>query len=235
MCLYCATPAHDETAVNATPRALPGAGVESRHGSTEVPRATSNIRPDTSSAPVADDGDGAVQADAARGWQPWNDSSPRTFSASGAGPLWFGLGELRGLMAVSHYVEPAGGIATAIPQTAHEQQSAPEEDQTTGGPGVTPPPGPTSAPEPPALPPSATGPSAPPSNAAPTNPFVAHTAPPADPFVPPAPKGLLDPAGPGGTGTGSSDPAATQEPASVLLIGAGLVALLTDLRRRRRI
>jgi PEP-CTERM motif len=265
VCLYCATPEHYETAVTISPRTLATTGVETRRGSMETPRSTSKVLPDISSAPPSHDRDGAVQADAPRGWQPWDDTStPHTVNLSGGGPLWLGLGELRGMMAVSHYAEPSGGIATARPPAAQEPRSTTDEPQEAErpapqpstqpapspsgsstpngpppnrGPGVAPPPGPTSAPEPPGGPPPAAGPpAATPSNAPPTNPFVGHTTPPADPFVPPAPKGLLDPAGPGGgTGTGGSGPAATPEPASVLLIGTGLVALLTNLRRRRLI
>jgi len=52
-----------------------------------------------------------------------------------------------------------------------------------------------------------------------------------------SPEGSLDPGGPGGThgAGGGSTPSANPEPASILLLGTGLLALLTELRRRSAI
>ena len=75
-----------------------------------------------------------------------------------------------------------------------------------------------------------------PTASAPTNPFDGHADSPANPFVPPAPGGALDPGGPGAhAGGGGSAPSANPEPASIFLIGTGLLALVTELRRRRAI
>jgi len=97
-------------------------------------------------------------------------------------------------------------------------------------PSAAPPPTVTSTPPPAGTPPVVTPPSAPPP---PGDPFDTHTDPPPNPFVPPPPPGPMDPGAPGGPGGTGTGPAATPEPASMLLIGTGLVALLGELRRRR--
>jgi len=272
VCLYCGTPEHYETALNATPRATTGAP-SSRRSDLGLPPKPQALPEDQSDPPSHSQTIGSALADAPRGWEPWDDSksleSPE-FNPAATGPLWFGRGELRRMMAGGgHFGEPAGGIATAAPRRSHDEESQPHLTSSATVPNPAPSPGndgssdnagsnprnPGSNPAPPnqgsptttATPstapsttPTATAPVAPgassgtPSTASPTNPFVEHVTPPADPFVAPRPVGTLDPAGPGGTVTApGGGPAANPEPASVFLIGTGLLALLTDLRRRR--
>ena len=268
VCLYCVTPEHYETALNAVPRATVAAGVNSHRASDLGLPSKPTAIPQPSPEPLSShsESSGSVQADAPRAWQPWDDdktTEPGRFNPASAGPLWFTMVELRRSMMMGHYAEPSGGMATAAPRPSHgadapnrpaaesspasEPQPAPPASGTSGpnpgnsgsnpppnqGPGSSPTPGPTATP--PSAPPAAPGPSGSiPSDEPPTNPFVEHTTPPADPFVPPRPVGSLDPAGPGGTVTPpGAGPAATPEPASFLLIGTGLMILLTDLRRRR--
>ncbi|HKB11789.1 MAG TPA: PEP-CTERM sorting domain-containing protein [Vicinamibacterales bacterium] len=224
-------------------------------------------------APSHSSSSGSAQADAPRGWEPWeNESSTHAPAQAALGPLWVGMAESRRVPMALFYTEPGGGVATAASRPAAQQPGAPAEHQEAAEPEPepethhTPAPGPTPPAQghsnPPAgpAPPSSTAPANPgipfagippldppgassvpatPSNTIaaipPTNPFVEHTTGPADPFVPRPPEGLLDPTGAGG-GTGSispRSPASTPEPASMLLIGTGLVALLSDLRRRR--
>jgi|SRR5262245_58754035 len=268
VCLYCGTPEHYETALNATPRATAPTGLSAARRTADLglPPKPIAIPQPSSEPPSHSEGGGSVQADAPRGWQPWDDDKApdaSRFNPAAAGPLWFSIVELRRSVMMGHYAEPSGGMATAAPRSSPgsdapnrpavesspvgEPQPTPPASGNSGpnpgnsgsnpppnqGPGASPTtPGPTAtAPSPPGVP----GPSgATPSEGPPTNPFVEHTTPPADPFVPPRPVGSLDPAGPGGTVTApGAGPAATPEPASLFLIGTGLMVLLTDLRRRR--
>jgi len=274
VCLYCGAPEHYAPPLNkATPRAAAktgGANAARHSGELSMPPKPKVMPEVPSEPPSHSEGGGSVQADAPRGWQPWNDDNgpDRPRQASG-GPLWFTMVEMRQMVMGGRYGEPGGGIATALPKPSHDQQAQdhpagslevvePHPGPPSGaagpnpgdsgsnptppnqgpgtpqGPGTSPNTGPTAG--------SPTAPGAPgpsgetPSSEPPTNPFVEHTTPPADPFVPPRPVGSLDPAGPGGGVTPSDDgPAATPEPASVLLIATGLLFLFTDLRRRHAI
>jgi PEP-CTERM motif-containing protein len=135
-------------------------------------------------------------------------------------------------------VEPgtpvSGGNSGPNPSSPNQGPGSPTNPPATStNPGMTLSPGSPGVPPVATTPPSGGGT---PAVGPPTNPFVEHTTPPADPFVPRPPVGLLDPGNPGNPGgtvtTPGRGPAATPEPASVLLIGTGLAAILSQLRRR---
>jgi len=260
VCLYCATPEHYQTALNVPPKAPTATSGDVKHHSGLALPPKPSILPEMTTAPASHDDGAAEHADAPDHWQPWgqdenekeNEQEP---GEPGVGDLRIGKSQLRRMISTGHFAEPDGGIASAAPRTSHENhsegesQSGPDEGRPVveqpGTPGSNSPnpssghapnPGSSSVPQGPVMPPVAT--TTPPSGGAtpaaapPTNPFVEHTTPPSNPFAPPA--AVLSPGTPGGTvSSPRSSPAANPEPASVLLIGTGLAAVLNQLRRRR--
>jgi PEP-CTERM motif-containing protein len=250
-CLFCAAPEHYETALNTTPDAVATTGASDMRRTGQYAAADSSAVPGASAAPSSHGGSSAaLHGDARRSWQPWETGSgAHGFPSSGgmSAPS-VGMGGLWRLMSLAHRApDPLPAAPSPKPAPLPRAAAAPRPSPTPAPAHTAPAPNPPSATSPPTpapdpIPPSAVPPipspeptpPLPPSGVAPpTSPFNDHTTPPADPFVPPPPSGSLDPGGPGGTGTSGSGPAATPEPASLLLIGTGLVALLTELRRRR--
>jgi len=223
-CLFCSGPEqYTATLGGAAAPAEAGGGVRSDLRAAGK-RAEADMAPLPGMPPaIAYNGDGGSgrSAGSRSGWQPWgNGSDSRGFNASGSGGPSVGMGGLWRLMTLAHRSHE-GGIGGGSSSTkTHTPRAA------RSSPGARPGPRPAPAPSP-----------ASPTASAPTNPFDGHADGPSNPFVPPAPGGALDPGGAGGThsGGGGSAPSANPEPASILLIGTGLLALVTELRRRRAI
>lgn len=220
-CLFCAAPEHYDTALNITPDA------RGTTGAAEGPRRNQYAAANSSAIPgpaYADaDGGGARssrQGDTRRPWTPWGKGADlHRYGSSEVGGPDVAMGGLWRLMTLAHRTsEPAAASAPKAARTAQPAAARP-------------------APRPPRT--GVPGPAAPPLAApvatvvTPTNPFTGFASAPADPFQPPPPGGSLDPGGPGGIGSSGGGTSATPEPASLLLIGTGLLVLAGELRRRR--
>ena len=222
-CLFCTGPEQYTTALGGTAAAGTG-GISGAGGAVGQRAAAETVPlPGMPAMPGYVGNGGAGRRDGSRsGWQPWgNGSDSRGFNSSGTGGPSVGTGGLWRLMTLAHRGQSAGGGGTSGPHAAHEARAA--RTHTTPAPR----PGPRPTPMP----------GAPSGTATPTNPFDGHSDSPSNPFVSPAPGGALDPGGAGhsGGGGGGSSPSANPEPASIVLIGTGFLALLTELRRRRAI
>jgi len=225
-CLFCSGPEQYTTALGGT--ATTGTSGVSGGGALVGQRAAADTNPLPGVAPIPGYvGNGAAgRRDGSRsGWQPWGSGSDsRGFNGSGGGPS-VGMGGLWRLMTLARRGHGGEGGGASASHVAHEAHAARTHTTPSPRPGArrTPMPG-------------APAGSATPSVAAPTNPFDGHSDAPSNPFVAPAPGGSLDPGGTGHVGGGgSSSPSANPEPASILLLGTGFLALLTELRRRRAI
>jgi len=144
----------------------------------------------------------------------------------------------------SEHPDPAPAAAAPAPASGNNPAPTPSASPTPAGPATTPTNTTAGTPQSffPPLPPGNGGFSpnlsatttAPANTPAPTATFNQQATPPPSPFVPPAPGGPLSGTDPPGTIVGSAvTPAATPEPASLMLIATGLAAAFGELRRRR--
>jgi PEP-CTERM motif-containing protein len=221
-CLFCTEPEHYETALNTTSDSAGTAGLAGLAGSTRLQRSSD---PSALGLPVTPPsgstgsrhGEGSGHA-----WQPWgNGSSAHMFNASGSSAPSVGSGGLWRLITLAHRVDTSESHGSG-PKEAREHHSSPSKPPSArphpgsgSGSGVN------------------LGAATPP-----TNPFDEHTSSPSDPFAPaPANGNSLDPGsvGRGRAGTSRGGASATPEPASLFLVGTGLLAAFAELRRRRAI
>ena len=222
-CLFCAAPEHYDTALNVAPDAAAGMA-----RTAEAPRRGQYAPANSSSIPGPDvasrdaSGSHRTGSDARRLWAPWSTSSGAyRYGSSDRSAPSVGIGGLWRLMTLAHRAPEA--VAVSAPRAPHAEPAArPAPKPHTGAPAARPPAAPAIV----AVPMPITAPF-------PTNPFGPPDAPPVNPFIPPPPSGPLDPGGPGGGGPPGAGPSATPEPASLLLIGTGLLVLAGELRRRR--
>src|SRR5438105_4689152 len=225
-CLFCAAPEQYGAALGGTSASGTSGISDAAHPSYQ--RAAADTIPLPGMPPSsAYGGDGGrIRSEGSRsGWQPWgNGSDSRGFNASGAGGPSVGMGGLWRLMSLAHRNHPSAAAGPAAPHAAREPRPA-----RSARPAPAPRPAPRPAPTPTPMP------AAPAIDA--SSPFDTQATSPPSPFVAPPPGGSLDPGGPGGThgAGGGSTPSAKPEPASILLLGTGLLALLTELRRRSAI
>jgi hypothetical protein len=225
-CLLCAGPEHYETALNATPDAVgtTGAAEAARRG--QYAAANPSTIPPPGFGASDPRASSSQRGDARRSWTPWGiGTGAHGYGSSDTSGPSVGLGGLWRLNTLGHRpAEPAAASAPRATRVAQTAASRPApKPPRTGAPGPRP------APAPPIVAPVATV-------ITPTNPFTGFAAGPSDPFQPPPPAGSLDPGGPGGpggVGTSGGGTSATPEPASLLLIGTGLLVLAGELRRRR--
>jgi hypothetical protein len=225
-CLFCAAPEHYETALKATPDAVGIAGAADGHSRGQYGAANSS-----SAIPgVSDDASGANatgsrHGDSRRLWTPWaNGADAHRYGSSNPRAPSVSMGGLWRLMTLAHRA-PDPVAEAAAPKTARTSQPAAHSAPRPPRAGAPAPRAPAAPPIVPPVPPVATV-------VTPTNPFTGFVTG-SDPFQPPPPPGSLDPGGPGGNGPSGSGPSATPEPASLLLIGTGLLVLAGELRRRR--
>jgi len=219
-CLFCAAPEHYDTALNVTPDAVGTGGAAEGTRRNQYAAANSSAIPGPGYADTGVGGSGRQQGEARRAWTPWGQGTDvHRYGSSEVGGPDISMGGLWRLMTLAHRTtEPVAASAPRATRTAQPTavRPAPRPPRT----GVPGPPGPQLAA------PVATV------VVTPTNPFTGFETGPTDPFQPPPPGGSLDPGGPG-IGPSGGGTSATPEPASLLLIGTGLLVLAGELRRRR--
>jgi PEP-CTERM motif-containing protein len=258
-CLFCGAPpsrASSPVTISADARVAPAAvareqvtahsrGAAARAGDTELPPPSSAVRvaPESERRSAGDDSQ--------RTWQPWETTAATRVNGADSPTLIGGLSRLSsssisGGGSSVHVPPPAAPAAPAEYRDPGTQvvigppSPAAPHDDSPHGPGNGPPgPPPTSITVPPPLIPIHDPAPLPPGGGAtptvpdPTDPFHEHDNPPPSPFVPPAPNGPIGGSDPGGTLPSGSSPAATPEPASMLLLATGVAAVFGELRRRR--
>jgi hypothetical protein len=221
-CLFCAAPEHYETALNATPDAVGTAGAAEGPRRNQYAGANSSAIPGPGYADAAAGARSSHQGDGRRPWTPWGKGADlHRYGSSEVGGPDIAMGGLWRLMTLAHRTPEA--VAASAPRSPRAAQPKAVRPAPAPRPPHTGVPGPAA---PPLVAPVATV-------VTPTNPFTGFETGPSDPFQPPPPGGSLDPGGPGGIGSSSGGTSATPEPASLLLIGTGLLVLAGELRRRR--
>jgi PEP-CTERM motif len=259
-CLFCGAPSGDLAAPSIQSRgAAPSATLTGRlrHSVALEPLDVAPMPVGASASDAhgrSDKGESESRSD--RDWQPWGTSS--AFRSAGGDGSSAALGGLSRLVAMSI---SGGGYAVRATAATTSTAATVASAAVVPAPAVSNPPTPPAAPSPtpptahdpappsstsavvptlapiPAAPGAFTLPVPPAASAhvtvpAPLDSFHEHNTPPPTPFVPAAPAGTLSSNDPPGITVSDAAPSATPEPASMLLLATGLIAVAGELRRR---
>jgi hypothetical protein len=194
----------------------------------------------------------AAGDDSRRDWQPWGTAESVRVNVGESSVVLGGLSRLsassiagggstvRVSPAATAHANAAVDNAPAVdPPAANPPSPAPPAPRPSGPPSTAPVTTPvavvpTLPPGPGGFTPNIPAPADPaPPSPDPTDTFHHQDDPAPAPFVPPAPTGPLGPNDPAATVSTAAVPAATPEPASLMLVATGLVAVVGELRRRR--